>query len=697
MLYPLTIFLSAFLLFLIQPLIGKYILPWFGGMPAVWSTSMLFFQVLLLAGYAYSHWIADKLPLRRQGRVHLVLLGISLIVLLIAFFAWETPITPGADWQPHDGDSPILRILAVLAVSVGVPYLVLSTTSSLLQAWFNRTHTDCSPYRLYALSNLGSLLGLVSYPFVIEPTFSIRAQANLWSVGYVAFALGCGYVAFRLLRSPDTTTNPKVRSSKTKVRSRLGWERPLLWLALSSCASVLLLAATNQMTQDIAVNPFLWVLPLTLYILSLILCFANTKWYSRWFFVGLFVATFLYCGVLVEGNALHILVQLAVYALLLFIACMICHGEMVRLRPEPEHLTQFYLIVSLGGALGGVFVGLLAPLLFNDFWEFPLGLGVCWVLLFITWQMDKSSPLHGRMSLSVVLMMTLASAWLIFVMFKYVQSRSQAILEANRNFYGMVWVTERHFEETGDSAYYLGHGATRHGSQYTSEARRQEPTSYYSEEGGGGLTLLYYPRDEDGLEIGVVGLGVGTLATYGRPGDVFRFYEINPDVIRLAEGAGGYFTYLEDTSASVEIVPGDARLSLEHELAEGEPQQYDVLVLDAFSSHSIPMHLLTRESFEVYLAHLKTEGVLAAHISTPHLNLQPVLAQLAEYFDMEAVLIEAEGDGQARDDSLWVLMTRSMAFLNQPEIVERSLPVEDYGGRLRLWTDDYGNLFQILY
>ena len=697
--YSLTIFLSAFLLFLVQPLIGKYILPWFGGTPAVWSTSMLFFQTLLLAGYAYSHKIVSKLSLRRQGRVHLVVLGVSLVLLLVMYFTWETPITPGTSWQPRGGDNPVPQILTILAVSVGLPYLVLSTTSSLLQAWFSRAYAKRSPYRFYALSNIGSLLALISYPFVIEPALSIKEQANLWSAGYIVFGLGCGYVALRLLRFPDPTASQNKRRSRPvdKGKSRPGVTHPWLWLTLSACASMLLLATTNQMTQDIAVIPFLWVLPLALYLLSFILCFANARWYSRWFFVGLFVVTFLYCWVLVERNALHIVIQLAVHASLLFVACMICHGEMVRLRPGPEHLTKFYLIISLGGALGGIFVGLFAPLLFNNFWELPLGLLICWVLLLVTWQIDKSSPLYGKMFLSVVLMLALASAWLVFVTYNYIQNFRMTTLEASRNFYGVLWVAERWFDGTDDSAYELGHGATRHGSQYTSESRRQEPTSYYSEESGGGLTLLHYPRDEDGLRVGVVGLGVGTLATYAHSGDVFRFYEINPEVIQLAEGAGGYFTYLEDTPASVEIVPGDARLSLERELAEGSPQHYDVLVLDAFSSHSIPVHLLTRESFQVYLAHLEADGVLAAHIGNPHLNLQPVLAQLADYFGMKAVLIEAEGDGQARDDSIWVLMTRNATFLDQPEIVEHSLPVEDSGGRLRLWTDDYSNLFQILY
>lgn len=696
--YPVTIFLAAFLLFLIQLLMGKYILPWFGGTPAVWSTTMFFFQVLLLAGYAYSHSIVSRLSLRRQGYVHLMLLGASLVVLLLLVCAWDTPITPGVSWQPRPGDNPILRILAILAASVGLPYLVLSTTSPLLQAWFSRVRTPLPaqgtrlPYRLYALSNLGSLLALVGYPVVIEPWLTVKMQANLWSLGYLVFALGCGYTALRLLRSSDDGME---RQSPVAPSIRLGIGRPLLWLALSACASLLLLAATNQMTQDIAVIPFLWVLPLTLYLLSFILCFAGPQWYSRWYIAGLFVMSFLYCWVLLGRTSINIVVQLAVYAALLFCVCMVCHGEMVRLRPGAEHLTQFYLLVSLGGALGGVLVSLLAPLIFDNFWEFPLGLIACWLLLIAVLHRDRNSFLH-RMFFPTASALAVALTTVSVVVFMYIRTFEAKTLEASRNFYGIQWVIEEKLE-TGDLLYTLGHGAINHGSQYISPERRQEPTTYFGRDSGGGLALLYYPRDQNGLRVGIAGLGVGVLATYGQPGDTFRFYEINPDVIRLAEGAGGFFSYLSDTPAVVEIVPGDARLSLERELAETGSQQYDILILDAFSSDSVPIHLLTREGLKVYLAHLKTDGVLVFNISNRHLDLQPVLAQLAQHLGMQSVFIESAGDGPALTSSKWVLITDNQAFLSHPQVASRSKPVDDYGGRIRLWTDDYSNLFQILY
>ncbi len=692
--FALTIFLAAFLLFLIQPLMGKYILPWFGGAPAVWSSAMLFFQTLLLAGYAYSHGLAERRSLREQGRIHLALLALALIVLLLCSFAWQTPITPGAEWQPRPGDSPILRILAILAASVGLPYLTLATTGPLLQAWFSWVLPGRSPYRLYALSNLGSLLALVSYPFLVEPLLTVQAQARLWSAGFLLFALNCGYIARRLARLPRARADATTHT--TGAGGALRFSRRLLWLLLPACASLLLLAATNQMTQDIAVIPFLWVLPLALYLISFILCFAGSRWYSRGYVAGLVLLSFAYCWVLIERSTLHILFQLAVDALLLFCACMVCHGEMARLRPGPERLTAFYLTISLGGALGGVFVNLIAPLVFNNFWEFPLGLVLCWLLLFAVLGSERSlfrRSRKGRLS-NWAMAATLAAVSTVSLL--YVRTYNRRTLYTERNFYGVLWVIERPVEGTGESVYELGHGAIMHGVQYTSAERRREPTGYYGEESGGGLALRHFPRDEDGLRVGLIGLGAGTLAAYGQPGDVFRFYEINPAVIRLAEGEGGYFTYLADCPARVEIVPGDGRLSLERELAAAGPQRYDVLVLDAFSSDSIPVHLLTRESFALYLAHLAPDGVLAVHISNRHLNLQPVVARLAAHFDLQAALIDSSGDGKAISNATWALLTRNTAFLEQPEIAARRRPLAE-NPRLRLWTDDYSNLFQILY
>lgn len=697
MTFSLTVFLSAFLLFLVQPLISKYILPWFGGAPAVWSSAMLFFQTLLLAGYSYSHGLVARFPVRVQGRIHLGLLALSLIVFLLSSFIWETPITPGKEWQPQPEDDPIMRVLAVLAVSVGLPYLTLTTTGPLLQAWFSRVSPGRSPYQLYALSNFGSLLGLICYPVVIEPLLTVRMQALLWSAGYLLFVLNCGYLARRITRLPHAADHPSPHSAGASTANNgVGTKYWPLWLGLSACASLVLLAATNQMTQDIAAIPFLWVLPLTLYLLSFILCFAGPRWYSRRYIYGLLVLSLLYCWVLIERATLHIVLQLAVYALLLFCICMICHGEMVRLRPPPEHLTAFYLTISLGGALGGVFVNLIAPLIFNNFWEFPLGLVLCWLLLLAVLWVDRSLFRRRRRDVPPNWAMATTLAAVITVSLLYVQTYNRRTLYTHRNFYGVLWVAERPVEGTDDSVYELAHGAIMHGSQYASGERRREPISYYGAGSGGALALHHSLRDADGLRVGVVGLGIGTLAAYGQPGDTFRFYEINPAVISLAEGEGGYFSYLADSPARIEIIAGDGRLSLARELETGGSQHYDVLVLDAFSGDAVPVHLLTRESFALYLEHLAPDGVLVVNISNRHLDLRPVVARLAAHFGLHTALVESPGDGRVFVNSTWVLATRNKAFLEQPEVARHCRPLVE-NTRIRLWTDDYSNLFQILY
>lgn len=698
-LYPVTVFLSAFLLFLVEPMMGKFILPWFGGAPAVWSTVLLFFQILLLLGYTYSHALVRRLPLEKQSRVHLVVLAASLLLplLLAALLDWRTPITPRPGWFLSIR-SPILSILFLLMLGVGWPYFVLSTTSSLLQTWFSRVEWGRSPYRLYALSNLGSMLALLSYPFLVEPSLSLPRQARLWSVGYLAFVLCCGGIGVLILRSSEGGKRPTEEGAPAGggERATPGIWQPLLWVALAACASTMLLATTNQVTQDLAAIPLLWVFPLAIYLLSFVLCFGDTSWYRRGQMSGLFITTFLYYGILLEGNQVPILFQLGVYGALLFFVCVICHGEVVRLRPAPVRLTEFYLLIALGGALGAVFVTLIAPLVFNNFWELPLALGLCWGLLALTWAVDRRSPFHGRGRLPLALVILLAAGGLAFVSLSYIRSFREMALMAGRNFYGPLWVVEEEIEGTGDAVYKLGHGVTLHGMQYRREARRIEPTSYYCEASGIGLMFRHDRRPADGVRVGVVGLGTGTITIYGRPEDTFRFYEINPAVIRIAEGAGGYFTYLQDAEAVVEVVAGDGRLALEEELARGTVPPYDILVIDAFSSHSIPVHLLTRESFQVYLARLKPEGVLALHVSTPHIDLRPVLAELAGHFDLDGVVVEGGGADPACIDAMWVLMARDGGLLDHPQIESHGVPLAAYAGEVRMWTDNYSNLFQVL-
>jgi hypothetical protein len=374
---------------------------------------------------------------------------------------------------------------------------------------------------------------------------------------------------------------------------------------------------------------------------------------------------------------------------------MVCHGELAALAPPADHLTTFYVLVSIGGALGGVGVNLVAPHLFPGFWEFPLGLLGCWLLLLLLYARDWRSD-RGRRSrwLTDALLMG-GIAMLGVTLLLYIASGSANTLHVSRSFYGVLRVQQVNRDDPAQQAYKLVHGTTLHGAQYTAAEKRRLPTTYYVEESGVGLAILHHPRRAAGLRLGVIGLGVGTLAAYGQVGDLFRFYEINPEVIRLAQGEGAYFSYLVDCPAQVELVPGDARLSLERELTVGDGQRFDVLVVDAFSDSSIPLHLLTKEAFDIYLAHLQTDGVIALHISNRRLNLQPVVQRLADHFELHTAFISTPGDEQLRSSSSWVLATRDEGLLAQPHIAERSTP-RAAPAASRLWTDDYSNLLQLL-
>jgi len=691
--YAFSVFLSAFLLFQIQPLIAKYILPWFGGTPAVWTTTLLFFQTLLTGGYAYAYWLIGKLEKRKQGQVHLALLGVSLALLFATALTWASPITPDASWKPHSVDLPVIDIFKILAASVGLPYFLLATNNPLMQAWFSRDHPGRSPYRLYALSNIGSLLALVSYPVLIEPTFALTRQGLVWSMGFAAFALLAAYGAIRTMRTVSELPRAPVLAlddppSRAKERA--------LWIALPACASVLLLAITSQMTQEVAVIPFLWVLPLTIYLLSFILTFDSDRWYSRNIFTfALFCISAVYTVVLAVGPELNLVVQIGIYSLLLFICCMICHGELVRLKPHPNHLTSFYLMISIGGAVGGIAVGLIAPYIFRGYWELPIGLLACALLLLIIVLSSQRNVARYAVRINV----TLVAGTLMLcgdVLLMYVKASTVDALFAARNFYGVLRVDEINAADPELRAYRLAHGATTHGFQYISSDRRDVPTAYYTEQSGIGLALLNHPKRPGPLRIGVLGLGIGIVAAYTQPGDTLEFYEINPDVIHLAEGGGGYFSFLKDSPAQIRIIPGDARISLEQELAAGQPQHFDLLALDTFNSDSIPIHLITREAFVVYLQQLQPDGILALHISNNYLDLRPVVYKLADEFQLGAALIENPGDGVRSTLSIWMLLTRDRAFLAQPAIASRTSPRPVDVNRFRLWTDDYSNLFQVL-
>lgn len=673
MLHAFTIFLSAFLLFQVQPIIAKMILPWFGGGAAVWTTCMLFFQLLLVGGYLYAHWTTRRLGARTQAIVHCALLALAAAAL---------PIVPDAGWKPAGDGDPGAHILGLLTVTVGLPYFVLATTGPLAQVWYSRAHRGALPYRLYALSNAGSMLALLTYPVAVEPWLPTRAQALGWSGAFIVFALACAVLAWR---SRGAAWEVAAGAAAADAPPAAG--RYLLWGALAATASVLLLAFTSQLSQNVAPIPFIWVLPLALYLLSFILAFDGSGWYRRGIYLPLTAVGLAGVTALLHADFRHaeLWVMLPAYAATLFAACMVCHGELVRLKPAPRYLTGFYLAISIGGALGGVFVGLVAPRVFLDLYELPVGLVMMAAMAALVLALDahtiagalRGAVVAGAGALAVALAGTL---WWIYD--GYARDTTVRV----RNFYAAMRVRDSGFGAEQERV--LTHGSITHGKQFTVPERRKWVTTYYGETSGVGRAILAAGLDGP-VRVGVIGLGAGTLAGYGRAGDSFRLYEINPQVIELARAQ---FTYVADTRAKVEMSLGDARLSLERE----PPQGFDVLAMDAFSSDAIPVHLLTAEALETYFRHLKPGGVLAVHISNRYLDLKPVLRAAAARFGRHARLVDEDSD-DARGvyGSTWVLIADDPGVFERPPLAGAAAPLES-DRRVRLWTDDYSDLWRIL-
>jgi SAM-dependent methyltransferase len=670
LIYATTIFLSAFLLFQVQPMIAKMILPWFGGSTAVWVTCMLFFQVGLLAGYVYAHASIRYLRPRVQSRVHALLLVASLLAL---------PLGPAAQWKPTGAEDPAWHIVCLLAVSVGLPYLLLSATTPLIQAWYAGRFRSALPYRLFALSNLASLLGLLAYPFLIEPRLSLAEQSLGWSIAYGVFAGMAGLVAMLSSGPSDSAAQAPVASEDT---ARPGDAAPgiadtLAWLFLSCGGVVLLLAVTNHLTQNITSIPFLWILPLSLYLLSFMLCFNTDGVYIRPIYLGpvALVLLLLMYSTLRYDSTTQLALVIGVFSFGLFACCMFCHGELAQRKPSPRHLTRFYLMIALGGALGGVLVGVAAPMLLRGYVEMPLALSACAVMLLLA---QRREVWQSRLS----------AALLCAVMFGgtgvYLWQYTTAVVAMERNFYGCLRVKVTSAGTEFESRA-LVHGTVVHGVQFTDAERRREPTAYYGPASGAALVLQALHHRP--IRVGLVGLGVGTLAAYSRPGDVYRFYEINPLVEKLARQE---FTFLADAGAAVDVIPGDARLALERE----PDQQYDVLIIDAFSGDAIPVHLLTREAMELYWRHLTPPGILALHLTNNHLDLISAAERLALALGKHAVWVESDLDeAQEVYNADWVLITSDP--LEIPAIAQASKELRWRPG-LRVWTDDYSNLFEIL-
>ncbi len=681
-LFALTVFVSAFLLFQVQPLIGKAILPWYGGGPAVWSITVLFFQAVLFAGYLYAFLAVRFLPPRMLAIVHAMLLLAAAATL---------PINPPPSWRPIGSDHPAWHALQVLAGSVGLPYFLLASTAPLVQVWFSRTNGQGSPYRLYALSNVGSLLALLSYPFLIEPLLGLKTQGWGWSIGFVGFAVCCAAGGWWAARDGQTLASPAEVAHG--VSQRVNWSQRLRWLLLPGCASVLLLATTNYICQDVAALPLLWVAPLSLYLITFILCFDSDRWYRRDVWMGAMALSFV--GVYVvwdQGGLLALSVQVFAHLALLFTCGMVCHGELVRLRPPPAQLTSFYLSISAGGALGGIFVGLVAPQIFPDFYELPLAIFGCGVLALWSIYADSASPFYrGGQFWAWVAVLILMANFGIALWSLTARTKINALFR-DRNFYGALAVAELDRFQPEKHSVFMRNGRINHGAQFQAPDRRRQAYHYHGPASGVGQLMRAMPGPN--RRIGVTGLGVGTLAAYGQPGDYFRFYEINPLVTRAAHD---YFTYLADSPARSEVIEGDARLSLERELAAGKPQNFDVLVLDAFSGDAVPMHLLTREAWAVYLQHLKPSGVLAVNVTNIHLDLIPVVQALAKEFGLTLqVVVAGQKDAVAQMPTTWALLTRDPGFFARHRIASEAEYIETTDRPPILWTDDFSNIWLVL-
>jgi hypothetical protein len=672
--YAATIFLSAFLLFQVQPMIAKFILPWFGGSAAVWSASLLFFQLLLLAGYLYAHCLIRYVKPKRQVVVHLALLVISLVTL---------PIIPKDYWKPVGGTDPLLGILLLLGATVGLPYTLLSATSPLLQAWYVRTHSGAIPYRLFALSNFGSMLALLSYPFLVEPNIALRSQARLWSLGFAAFAIACGLAAWKSRGGTDALQEAAKEEAPPPKFSTI-----LLWISLAACASTLLLATTSHLTQNVAPIPLLWIAPLSIYLLSFILSFESDKIYQRWLFLPLGLVSlgaFTYGMSEYENNSDVIKRLIPMLCGALFIACMVCHGELAKRKPHPRYLTLFFLMVSLGGAIGGLFVALLAPRIFPNYWEMPIAITGLGILLAIVLSSDGvPRPLAVRASLLIV-----ALSFGVYLA-RLERRANKDYLLAARNFYGVLRVRDDPPDDSFAGVRVLIHGTINHGTQLLGPGGGRIPTSYFGETSG--ISRAIRSKGANGpIRIGILGLGAGVTATLARAGDTLHYYEINPLVFEIAQTK---FDFWKSCPADKHLYFGDGRLTLEN---MKESENLDFLAMDAFTSDAVPMHLLTREAYATYQRHMKPDGILAINISNRYLDLEPIIAQAAKEMGWSGIMVYDEGNSESYYVSnTWVLLTKSPAIFSHPNFQDANATSLQPRPGFRSWTDDYSNIIQIL-
>jgi len=723
-----AVFLSAFLLFLVQPMFGKMVLPLLGGSPAVWNTCMLFFQAALLGGYLYAH-LSSRWTVRRQAAVHLALLALAALALPVSV---RGAVPPG-------GGAPIPWLLGLMAMTVGAPFLVLSGTGPILQRWFSRSgHAQAAePYQLYAASNLGSALALLAYPFLLEPRMRLAGQTGAWTAGYAVLLLliaACAWLVWKAAPTPAlplpaggvADANP-VDGENAEARTEVTARDRLIWTGLAFIPSSLLLAVTTYITTDLSPAPLLWVLPLALYLLSFTLVFARRPpiphaWMVAVHPSALAIAVLLLATGYVEKPSASVPLHLVA----LFVIAMTAHGELARRRPHARHLTEFYLWISVGGVLGGVFNALVAPVVFDNVWEYPIVLALAclarpWPEQGLGWRrhawaavraaafvyaliyLSRTEALSDTVFILVgALLINLLNVglgrtpgWLFACIATALFIRAHAtitepgVLLAERTFFGRYKVME--YDHTG-GYHVLRHGSTLHGAQSLQPERRHEPLTYYLRRGPLGRIFAATEGLEGRRRVAVVGLGTGTTAVYARAGESWTFYEIDPGIERIARDTA-YFTYLADAPAPVRVVLGDARL----QLARDSAARYDLVLLDAFSSDAIPVHLVTREALDVYLSRLAPGGLIAFHVSNRYLNLEPVVGALARDRGLVARVGQGPRDRRSslyESNSTWIVLGRRTGDLGAL-MTERDWWNPRLREGMETWTDDYSSLLTV--